>query len=98
MTRVRLCSLLYCSMVMFGCAAFAERLPSEAEMEETISAAATYEAGQNVEAFRRIEGWVRESVSNPAFRVQLEAQITKLLGTGATLGARRFACKQLGII
>src|ERR1043166_4174969 len=95
--RLSLRPLLSGIISLLACTAFAD-LPSTAEMQETVSAAAKYEAGQSVEPFRRIEDWVRDSVANPGFRVQLETELTKLLGPDATFAARRFACEKLGII
>jgi HEAT repeat protein len=78
--------------------AFSGQLPTQAELDATLSAAAVYESGQNLEAFRRIEEWVRQSGSEPRLRSQLEAGLIKLLDSSSTFEARRFACKELGII
>src|SRR5262249_24597134 len=93
---VSLRRLLQGGIASLACVAFADP-PSAMQMEQTVSATATYVVGQSVEPFRTIERWVGDSVSNPGLRVQVEAGLIKLLGTNATFGARRFACKQLGV-
>jgi HEAT repeat protein len=75
-----------------------EQPSAQAELDEVISAAATYAPGKSMEPFRKLEQWRRQCVSQPALREQLERGLVKLLGPEASFGARRFACKQLGII
>jgi HEAT repeat protein len=62
------------------------------------SQAAVCQSGQSYQPFRSIEEMVRESASEPALRNDLEAGLVKLLAPTSTFEARRFACKQLGII
>ncbi len=58
--------------------------------------AATYQPGQSREPFRRIEELVGQPSSS--VRKHLEAGLVRLLAPTSTFEARRFACKQLGII
>ncbi len=76
--------------------AVAEPEPTKADIVKLMAEAATYAPGQSREPFRGIEELVRQS--SPRVRKQLEAGLVKLLGPGSTFEARRFACKQLGII
>ncbi len=78
--------------------AFCARSATPDEIASIVKAAATYEPGQSREPFRRIEEWVAQSVSDGATRKALEAGLVQLLAPSATFEARRFACKQLGII
>jgi len=68
------------------------------DLEETIASAAAYESGQSLEPFRKLEEAVRASARNPAARREIEAGLIRLLETNSTFEARKFACKQLGII
>ena len=70
--------------------------PTKAEIAKIVAEAATYAPGQSREALRRLEELVREPTS--AVRKQLEAGLVQLLAPTATFEARRFACKELGII
>ncbi len=78
--------------------AFCARSATPAEIAGVVSAAVTYEPGQSREPLRRIEEWVGQSVSDDATRKALEAGLVQLLAPSATFEARRFACRQLGII
>jgi HEAT repeat protein len=83
------------------CPAFASAPPSgpptsKAEIAKLVAGAASYQPGQSCEAFRRIEELVAQP--SPKARPQLEAGLVQLLAPSATFEARRFACKQLGII
>ena len=71
---------------------------SQAELAQIVAEAATREPGESTEAFRRLEELVRQSVSNTAARKAVEAALVRLLAPPATFDARRFACKQLGIV
>ncbi len=70
----------------------------QADLEQVAAAAATYESGQSVEPFRQLEEAIRESEARPAARKEVEAALIRMLGTNSTFEARRFACKQLGIV
>jgi HEAT repeat protein len=70
--------------------------PTRADIAKLVAEAATYLPGQSSEPFRRIEELVTQS--SPKARQQLEAGLVQLLAPAATFEARRFACKQLGII
>ena len=61
-----------------------------------IAEAATYQPGQSREPFRRLEDLVHQT--SPGVRKELEAGLVRLLASTSTFEARRFACKQLGII
>ena len=70
--------------------------PKEADIAKLVAEAATYQPGQSREPFRGIEELVRQP--SPGVRKQLEAGLVRLLAPTSTFEARRFACKQLGII
>jgi HEAT repeat protein len=70
--------------------------PAQADITKLVAEAATCQPGQSREPFRRIEELMRQS--SPALRKQLEAGLVQLLASTSTFEARRFACKQLGII
>src|ERR1022692_2225455 len=76
--------------------ASAAQEPSRADITKLVAETAAYQPGQSREPFRRIE----ELVGQPstALRKQLEAGLVQLLASTSTFEARRFACKQLGII
>ena len=67
-------------------------------LSEIAAAAASYRSGDSLEPFRRLEEGVRLSISKPGLRKEIEAALIRLLEPNATFEARRFACKQLGII
>ncbi|HEY5911774.1 MAG TPA: HEAT repeat domain-containing protein [Verrucomicrobiae bacterium] len=96
---------LFCQVLAVGAlvwagprACAAEEAQVAGDLDQAVASAAAYESGQSLEPFRRLEEAVRDSGSNPAARRELEAALIKLLGTGSSFEARRFACKQLGII
>ncbi len=70
--------------------------PTKVDIARLVAEAAAYEPGQSRAAFRRMEELARES--SPRVRTHLEAGLVRLLEPGSTFEARRFACKQLGII
>lgn len=78
--------------------ALSDASPNRLDLDQIIAEVATYESGRSLEPLRRIEELVRQSVAEPALRPPLEAGLVQLLGTGATVEARRFACKQLAIV
>jgi HEAT repeat protein len=82
----------------FAPQAFCKQSPTPAEVARIVAEAASYEPGQSREPFRRLEELVAQSVSDNATRNALEAGLVKLLAPSSTFEARRFACKQLGII
>jgi HEAT repeat protein len=69
-----------------------------ADLSQLVAEASKYESGQNAQPLRQIEQLVRESVGSLARRVELEKALLPMLGTNATLEARRFACQQLAVI
>ena len=71
---------------------------TEADLPKLVSAAATYESGQNAEPLWKLEQLLRDSFGKPALRAELEAGLVKLLAPGATFEARRFACQWLAAI
>ena len=87
--------LIACGLFLASPAHSAQK-PTKADIAQIFAEAATYEPGQSREPFRRIE----ELVGQPSrgARKQLEAGLVRLLAPSATFEARRFACKQLGII
>ena len=72
--------------------------PAPPDLAKLVAEAATYQPGQSREPFRRLEELVGQSASDAATRKALEAGLVQLLAPSATFEARRFACKQLGII
>src|ERR1019366_7320901 len=93
--------LLRC-LVLIGVAttlvipASSAQTPTQDEVDKVVAEVATYVPGQSREAFRRIEELVGQPSSS--VRKQLEAGLVRLLAPTSTFEARRFACKQLGII
>ena len=98
--KTRLSAVLLSIGICLGPAMVArsEQAPAQADVDQAIAEAATYEPGTSAEPFRKLEQWLRQSASQPALREQLERGLVKLLRPEAGFGARRFACKQLGII
>ena len=74
----------------------AAQTPTKADIAKIVAGAATYAPGQSREPFRRLEELVRDP--SPGVRKHLEAGLVRLLAPTSTFEARRFACKQLGII
>ena len=72
--------------------------PAQSEIPKLVADAATFQAGQSRQAFDRLQELRRQAISDSALRESLEAGLVKLLGPGSTFEARRFACKELGII
>jgi HEAT repeat protein len=81
---------------VFASAAPSAPPPKAADITKLVAEAATCEPGQSREPFRRLEELARQPSSG--VRKQLEAGLVRLLGPTSTFEARRFACKQLGII
>ena len=96
--KPRLFALLLSVSLSLTLASLASAAPSptKADISKLVADAATYEPGQNCEAFRRIEVLLRDPSSSVHKRV--EDGLVQLLTTGSTFEARQFACKQLGII
>ncbi len=80
----------------WSCRCIPAKPPTEADIAKLVAEAATYEPGQSREPFRRIEELVRQP--SASVRKELEAGLVQLLAPASTFEARRFACKQLGII
>ena len=78
--------------------AFSAPAPTAEEIARLVNEAAAYQTGQGLEAFRGLEVLGRESLSAPALREPLEAGLVQLLGPSSSLEAKRFACRQLGIL
>ena len=81
------------ALVMPACSA---PTPTKADIAKAVAEAAIYQPGQSREPFRRLEELVRQP--SAGVRKQLEAGLVRLLAPTSTFEARRFACKQLGII
>ena len=96
--KSRLLGILLPLSVGFALASTASSAPApkEADITKLVAEAATYQPGQSREPFRRLEKLVCQP--SPAVRKQLEAGLVRLLAPTSTFEARRFACKQLGII
>ena len=67
-------------------------------LEDAFKQLPTYEFGQSREGLTVIADAVRDSQSNPAERKKLVDRLTALLGTSASLDAKRFVCRQLSIV
>jgi hypothetical protein len=78
-----------------GAPAFADQ-PKPAEIPGLVAAAAKYQSEQSLEPLRRLEELTGDT--SPEVRAKLEAGLIRLLATNCTFEARRFACKQLGIM
>lgn len=96
--KLRLCVLLFsvCLCLILASSASSASPATKADIAKLIAQAATYEPGQSCEAFRRIEELMR--ATSPGLHKDLEHGLVQLLGADSTFEARRFACKQLGII
>src|SRR6266536_1194249 len=78
--------------------AFCAGVPKPGDIPAIVAQAAAYQAGDNMEPLRQLETLLRQSQTDRALRKELETELVKLLAPGATLEARRFACKQLAVI
>ncbi len=97
-SRTILLALAFTAGLGVASTAFSGPSPTQSEIPKLVAEASTFRPGDGREAFRRIEELVRESVTDNALRESLEAGMIKLLAPTSTFEARRFACKQLGII
>ena len=68
-----------------------------ADLGALAAQAMNYESGASEEPLRQIEQLMRESVGEPARRVQAEAVLIKMLDPAATFEAKRFACYTLAV-
>ena len=89
-----LLSLALCSLA--SSAASATPPPTKADITKLVAEAADYQPGQSREPLARIEELMRQPSASA--RNRLETGLVQLLGPGSTFEARRFACKELGII
>jgi len=69
-----------------------------ADLAQLIADAARYQSGESAAPLHKLEDLVRESVGKPALRAELEAELAKLLVSGASFEARRFACQWLTVV
>jgi hypothetical protein len=81
--------------LIFEASAFADQ-PKAGDIPGLVAAAAKHHSEQSLEPLRRLEELTRQR--SPEVRAKLEAGFIQLLGTNSTFEARRFACKQLGIM
>ncbi len=81
-----------------GPSALAAPAAGAGDIARLVNEASAYRTGESLEPFRGIEALVRQSLSSPALRPQVEAGLAKMLDPAASLEARGFACRQLGII
>ena len=75
-----------------------QEAPTKVELDTVLARAAARQPGDDLESFRSLEIWVRQSLSDSKLRRQIETGLCQLLAPDSTLEARRFACEQLGII
>ena len=95
--NTRLLGLLSISVcLLLASPARSGQAPTPADIAKLVAEAATCEPGQSREPFRRLEELVRQP--SPGVRKHLEAGLVRLLAPASTFEARRFACKQLGMI
>jgi HEAT repeat protein len=76
----------------------AQSSPTATDVDALVGRAATYVHGQSEQDLRALEDLTRQSIANRALRKSVEGGLIRLLGAESTFEARRFACKQLGII
>jgi HEAT repeat protein len=81
-----------------GLIVFANTDRAEKALPGLVAQVATYEPGQSLEPLRRFEALVRQAIVQPALRIPVEAALVKLLEPSSSFPARRWACKQLGIV
>ncbi len=79
-------------------AAFGGLSPAQASVPKLVAEAAKFQPGDSREAFQRLEDLVRKSISDSSLRDSVEEGLINLLAPSSTFEARRFACKELGII
>ena len=72
--------------------------PTQSQIDAVAAQAAKFEPGQSIQPFRQLETWMRQDGPDHVLRSQLEGAFTRLLAPTSTFEARRFACKQLGVI
>lgn len=88
---------LYLSLLVAWTAAAAQALAG-ADLPRLTAEAAQIRAGQSLQPFRAFEDVVRQSLREPGLRKEVITALIKLLEPASTFEARRFACKQLGIV
>jgi HEAT repeat protein len=91
-------SILAVAVLFAASPAVAGLSPAQSQVPGLVATAAKYQPGDSRAAFRQIEDLVRQSVGDSGLRESLEAGLIQMLSPSATFEARRFACKQLGII
>ncbi|MDX9974155.1 MAG: hypothetical protein RBU21_14315 [FCB group bacterium] len=67
------------------------------QTEAAVAALKTYTFGQSREPLAAVDELVKESLKSPADRQAVAAQLAALLGSDATLEAKRYACKKLQV-
>jgi HEAT repeat protein len=88
-------ALLLAGALISHTTAFGDQ-PTAGDIPGLVAAASKYHSDQSLEPFRSLEELRRDT--SPEVRAKLEAGFIQLLGTNSTFEARRFACKQLGIM
>ncbi len=73
------------------------QIATAADYSALVAAASKIEPGQSLEAFQQLEN-LRLAATNQVARRDLESALVQLLKPESTFLARRFACKQLGIV
>ncbi len=76
----------------------ASTIPTEAQMDAALKAAAEYRFGATREALSRVEGMVHAVSGDAAARQVFAAKLAALLSSEATTEARQFACRQLSLV
>jgi len=95
-TQLIRCLVLIGVAITLVMPASSAQTPTQADIDKLVAEAATYQPGQSREPFRGIEELLGQPSSS--VRKHLEAGLVRLLAPTSTFEARRFACKQLGII
>jgi HEAT repeat protein len=67
-------------------------------IDDALSKAAQYQAGDSMEPLRQIEVLVRQSATDPAGLVAIEAALDKFVSGPASFESKRFVCIQLAAI
>ena len=70
----------------------------QANVEELLEKISGYEYGQSRKPLAELEEFLRSALESPEILKKTEKQFTKLLRSDATLDAKQFICRKLGVI
>lgn len=94
MNMKRISTLLFSA----GLLAASTAMAAPSDISNLTTRLAEFKPGQSMETLRQIEAKIRQSSEDPDQRINIEEQLCKILISPSTFTAKRFACKQLGII